>query len=720
MKKGQKMRKLLMPFLAAIFIFTASMTTSAQSPEQDPTIDDNLVKIRLLAERTDVSGGDEIWIGIEKSIAPHWHTYWKNPGDSGTITKANWKLPEGATVSDIHWPTPKKLPYGPLMNYGYENNVFLLQRLKLPKTLPEGALTLTADIELLVCKEECIPEYGTYTLTLNGTQSETEDNSAYFEAAIAKLPVTVSWPSTFEQTNTHFKLGVTLPETIASDIKPETLVFYPHEWGLIENAAMQSALLNETQLTFSQKIGERDATDLKNAEFLVTYTNKQGRPNSYKINATPKPIAMIQENVATPLPLTTSDNSNITIATALLYAFLGGIILNLMPCVFPVLSIKALSLVKIADKSRSIARMHGIAYTAGVVLSSIAIAAILLILKSAGAQIGWGFQLQNPIVVGALAYLLFIIGLNLMGFFEFNNRLGNVGNKLTQGESLNSSFFTGILATLVATPCVAPFMAAAIGFALTQPALINLSVFAALGFGLAAPYLLLSFIPAFQRIMPKPGAWMNTFKELLSFPIFIFAIWLLSVIAILSGSAGVLQILIGMSAITFGIWLWKKSAGRSIGNTILKIIAILTFAIATFMLVTQQKQITASENNTLDTQSFGEVFTPEKLSQILDEEDEPVFVEMTAQWCITCKVNHKIAINIDSTKKVFQENNVRYLIGDWTSEDPDITKYLNNYGRNGVPIYVYYGQKNTETGQRPEAQILPQILTPKTITNLFN
>jgi len=441
------MRTLLLPILLAILTIAAPNIAKAQS-------DENLVKIRLLAERGTVSGGDEIWIGIEEYIAPHWHTYWQNPGDSGTITKAKWSLPDGASISDIQWPTPKRLPYGPLMNYGYEGNVVLLQKLKLPATLPEDEITLSADIELLVCKEECIPEYGTYTLTLNGENSENKNNAAFFENAVSKLPIQTDWAAKFHQNDKSFKLDVTLPDNIAADIKPETLSFFPIDWGLIENAKAQSALLNANTLSFTQNKGERDYTELENSQFVITYTNHEGRQNSFEIKATP------MATKAATIPLGQSE-TGITIGKALLLALLGGMILNLMPCVFPVLSIKALSLVKIADEHPNLAKMHGLAYTAGVILSFLVIAGALLILKSAGAQIGWGFQLQNPIVVGGLTYLLFIIGLNLMGYFEFGSGLGNVGNKLTQGQGLNGSFFTGVLATLVATPCTAPFMAGA-------------------------------------------------------------------------------------------------------------------------------------------------------------------------------------------------------------------------------------------------------------------
>jgi thiol:disulfide interchange protein DsbD len=698
------MRKLLTLLIAAMLMLTPSITTAAE----DSNNSENLVKIRLLAEKTQTNANDEIWIGIEQSIAPHWHTYWQNPGDSGTITRTNWHLPDGFEISDIHWPTPKRLPYGPLMNYGFENNVVLLQKLKLPQNLPNGKITLKADIELLVCKEECIPEYSTYTLTLNG---ENEDNTAFFEKAVSKLPVKVNWPASFTQTDTSFKLKTTLPDEIANDIKPETLTFYPIDWGLIENAKTQSALLNKNTLSFTQSKGERDYTELENSRFVLTYTNQSGLENSFEITGTPE-----QTGATNTTPGTASTQTpEITLFQALAFAIFGGLILNLMPCVFPVLSIKALSLVKIADKHPNLAKMHGLSYTAGVILSFLVIAGALLILKSAGAGIGWGFQLQNPIIVGALAYLLFTMGLNLMGYFEFTNNFGNIGNKLTQGQGLGGSFFTGVLATLVATPCTAPFMAGAIGFALTQTTIVNLAVFAALGFGLALPYLALSFAPALQSVMPKPGAWMNTFKQFLAFPMFAAAIWLVWVISQQAGATGVLQILSGMGLISFGFWLLHIANNKKL----LKLLAIASFVASIYLLSIPSNEAEQTTTQIAKAERFGKAFSPEKLETLLNESDNPVFVEMTAAWCITCKVNNRIGINIEPTKKAFADNNVQYLIGDWTNKDAKITKFLNSYGRNGVPIYVFYGARDLETGKRPEAKILPQILTPTTIRNLF-
>ncbi len=666
---------------------------------------DNLVQIRLIAEKGEIHAGDTIWVGIEQSIRPHWHTYWKNPGDSGTQLRVKWTLPPGFKMSGIYWPTPKKLPYGPLLNYGYEDNVVLLQRFTAPETIPERVLNLSADIELLVCKEECIPEYGTYTLTLNGSGSGFEDNTVFFKKARSKLPQNTDQSVFFEEKDGHLVLNIPFESEKLATLNHESFEFFPDDWGLIENTAAPEITIDQEMLTFKQRRGERALSELKTIKGVATYKTANGERKSFAFEAQPHSTPPAESEGKN------ASSTGLTFAAAFIFAIIGGIILNLMPCVFPVLSIKALSLVKITDKHPGLAKQHGLVYTAGVVSSFIAIAALLLILKGLGAGIGWGFQLQSPTVIAFLAYLLFLIGLNLMGFFELGSgKLANIGGKLTQGTGLSNSFFTGVLATIVAAPCTAPFMAGAIGFALTQPAIVNLIIFAALGFGLALPYLLLSFIPAFRNILPKPGPWMIVFKQALSFPMFLSAIWLVWVLSQQSGPMGVLEILTGMAAITFGIWVLKHKPTSAIGKKLVTITATLSLLSAALLGI---KESSSQTNPAIQKESlkFGDVYSPEKLETLLAG-DDAIFVEMTAAWCITCKVNHALAINIDETRELFTANNVQYLIGDWTNQDPVITTFLNTYGRNGVPIYVYYGPRNENTKERPEPVILPQLLKP--------
>lgn len=709
------LQRLSFSILLALLVLFTLIGTNAFAQGDKP---DRYVKIRLLAENNKIKAGQDLRVAIEKSIYPHWHTYWINPGDSGAALNAEWSMPDGFEVSEIAWPTPKKIPYGPLLNYGYEGNVVLLQTLQAPDEIPDGPLVLTADIDLLVCEEICIPEIGTYELILNDPNAPETDNAAFFEKAEKKMPTPVSWDAGFSETAGNFVLTVELPAGLIG-ANPDTndVALYPLDWGIIENPATPEITIENDTLTITQKRGDRALSVLESFGAVLAI-EQNGQKTAYQITAQANTTGTIAKSVSSVLSEDLSANiagqsADTTIWIAIWSALIGGIILNLMPCVFPVLSIKALSLVKISEEKPALARLHGIAYTLGVVLSFLLIAGILIALQSGGAQIGWGFQLQNPVIVGALAYLLFLVGLNLMGMFEVSTRFTNIGNRLTQGQNVSNSFFTGILATLVATPCTAPFMGAAIGFALVQPAIIGLAVFAALGFGLALPYLLLSFIPGLQRILPKPGPWMDRFKEFLSFPMFASAAWLVWVVSQQTGPNGVFMLLLGFTLIAFIAWLIKhmpaSGSRRRVGQVFIILSSIVVLALLPAGL-SHKQDIAPAQGAQSAEQQFGEVFSNEYLEELL-QGDDPVFVEMTAAWCITCKYNHAVAININATKDLFAARDVQYLIGDWTNQDPEITKYLEKYGRNGVPIYVYYGPRN-ETGERPQAAVLPQILTP--------
>lgn len=692
-------RKLIAALLLSLFLIPAA----AQAQNTD-----KLVKIRILPERGNIQAGEEIWIGIEQSIKTEWHTYWKNPGDSGSEPRIKWTLPKGFEVSDIHWPTPHKLPYGPLLNYGYSDHVILLQKLTAPEQLPDGPVTLKADIEVLVCKEECIPEFSLHELTLNDKTAARENNAAYINAALSKLPKKTNQSVFFEEDEGEFILSSTLPDGKSfTEEELASMEFFPTDWGLVLNTEEARAEMMEGNLVLRQKRGDRSIKSIEQSGGVIAYESNGER----------KAFSFVAQNGSAVLDAMDKASKEIKAATsttflqAALFALLGGLVLNLMPCVFPVLSIKALSLVKMSEKHPEKARAHGLSYTAGVMLSFLTIAGILLVLKASGAGIGWGFQLQNPIVVSLLAYMLFLVGLNLSGYFEIGGHFGQFGNKLTQGDGLTNSFFTGVLATLVATPCTAPFMALAIGYALVQPAFVSLSVFAALGFGLALPYLALSFIPSLQKILPKPGAWMETFRQFLAFPMFASAAWLVWVLSQQAGSMGVLGVLFGTVALTFGLWLVRIKPEKGVHKVLLRAVIIACFLMPIALLPAGTVGDGVQTKSTL---KFGETFSQEKLDTLLAG-DDPVFVEMTAAWCITCKVNHAVAINTEATHKTFADNNVRYLIGDWTNYDEHITKYLNTYGREGVPLYVYYGPPDAETNERPEPVILPQILTPDAI-----
>lgn len=685
--------------LSALVIFMSS--AKAQSYEFS---DEKLLYVEGLASSPTLQPGETIWIGVKQIIRPHWHTYWKNPGDSGSPPEIMWDLPEGFEVSEIYYPTPKKLPYGPLLNYGYDGEAILLQKLTAPKNLPDGKITLKADTAILVCQDECVPSFGKVEITFNGAQQNAAQTEE-IDNALKALPQEIDWSATSTEKDGFFILSLNaneLPDDLAGDITDAAL--YPDEWGIIESAEPTSVTKENNHIIISQKRGDRKLSDVKTISGVITLKTTNGAQHSYALKNTTPAEASAHSSAGNIAP------QNITFPGALLLAFLGGLILNLMPCVFPVLSIKALSLVKIAEKDKSLARLHGIAYTAGILVMFITIASILIGLKAAGSGIGWGFQLQNVLVVSVLSILLYIVGLNLAGYFEISaGSLGNVGQKYANNAGAWGSFFTGILATIVATPCTAPFMGVALGYALTQPLFLALLIFVFLGIGLAFPYILISFIPALQVILPRPGAWMVRFKELLAYPMFLSSLYLLWVIDQQVGTYGTFSLLAAMTTLGLFFWTIKLAPRGGLGKAIRLVFLAYLFLVATTLTYFPFTLPAAGHSTNAHANDISEAFTPETLETALASE-QPVFVEMTAAWCITCKVNNLVAINVPSTHKLFEESNIRYIVGDWTNYNEDITKYLNHYGRDGVPLYVYY-PKPDENNMRPEPIILPQILT---------
>jgi thiol:disulfide interchange protein/DsbC/DsbD-like thiol-disulfide interchange protein len=691
-------RRIFAIFLPFILFLTLCFPAQAQNTEKH-------VEIRLHPEKTNVKGGDKITVGIEQVIDSGWHTYWLNPGDSGAAPRIEWVGLKGLEASSFQWPIPKRLPMGPLVNFGYEGKIMLLQELTLPEKLPEGVIELTGKIEILVCHEICLPENHQIKLTLNGGQFE---NSAILDKARAAMPLDTGWATTIEEEKGDLIVTINT-DTPNAFARIETIELYPEEWGLIDNTAPTRAEIKGDSLVLRHKRGDRPLAETPPvSRLVVAYKDTAGQRKAVRVSTLESPVI---ENVKT---------GDTTLWTAVFFALLGGLVLNLMPCVFPVLSIKALSLAELRDSDIAKARLNGMSYTAGVLISFGAIAGTLIAVKAAGAQVGWGFQLQHPLVILFLAHLFFLIGLNLAGYFEISPRFMGYGQTLANKEGAAGSFFTGVLATLVATPCTAPFMGTAIGYALTQSWYAALLVFLALGFGLAFPYLLLTFFPAFRHVLPKPGDWMEKFRQFLAFPMFASVCWLLWVLAQQVSHMSQLVAMLGLLTVAFGLWLWKSRPKAGTAHFLMTVLAAASFlfAASTFLTV---KHLDKSETHIAakeDSADNWEDFTRAKLEKYL-EGDRAVFVNMTAAWCITCKVNEKVALLTDSTRRLFADKNVVYLKGDWTNQNPEITNYLEEYGRSGVPLYVYYGPRDKATGARPDAVVLPQILTPSIIENVI-
>jgi len=698
--------------LLTIMLLFISTHASAQPATSDTY--QRFTKIEIIPQHADLKAGDEITLAVQIDLSNNWHAYWRNPGDSGLPVSIKWDLPEGFEVSDINWPTPNKISYYDLVNYGYYNRVTLLQTLKVPAVIPQGKISLKANLALLICNEICIPEDDEISIYLNDPNNLDIDNSQIINTALSKLPQTIKGQFSFRNDNELLSLSLT-PEdrTILKHITQDNTEFFPYERGTINHAAPAQIVLDDGKLTIAHKLGDEPIDLKKILEGLLVIKGDTGQNTGYLIraSASDKPIIINTPDLPKDNNLTNNETKSLTLISAIILAFLGGLALNLMPCVFPVLSIKALSLAQMNGQKIREARLHGIAYTLGVIISFLLIAGALIALKHAGAAIGWGFQFQNPLIVAMLAYLLFLIGLSLAGLFEIGAGLTSIGGKLTGSHFYNGSFFTGVLASIVATPCTAPFMGAAMGFALTQTAFVSLTIFAVLGLGLAMPYLLLSFIPAARVFLPKPGAWMETFKQFLAFPMFASALWLIHVISILTGTTGIFLSLFGLLLIAFAVWLARitKSKTSEFGDIVAKttmiaaIIGVIYTLGAMHSLRTPATSTITSDQETIP-------YTKAALSKALNG-DDPVFVEMTAAWCITCKVNNAIAISTQATRDLFRHKNVQHIVGDWTSQDTEITEYLDAFEHNGVPLYVYYGKRDTTTKIRPQAIILPQIMT---------
>jgi thiol:disulfide interchange protein len=490
------------------------------------------------------------------------------------------------------------------------------------------------------------------------------------------------------------------------------LAFFPYDEGGIEYAAPQTLIRNKDEVALAMKLG--DQPPKKGTVRGVLLATEQSGNDTVTV---PLEIAAGLSAAGT-LPKT-AEASGVPatpVAILLLLAILGGLILNLMPCVFPVLSIKAMGLVEQAKKHPAAVRTKGLVFAAGVISSMLCLASVLLVLRAGGQQIGWGFQLQSPLFVTLLVYLLFAVGLNLSGVFEVGGGLAGVGDGLTQGDSYRASFFTGVLTTLVATPCTAPYMAFAVGAALTQPAAVALCIFAALGLGLALPYLLLSFAPWMRRALPKPGAWMDTLKQVFAFPIYASAAWLLWVLAQQTSSFGLGAALAGAIFIALAAWAYQKSKSSSAGGRVAALVTTTLALLIAVALPVHFADVAAAAGTSAVGIRAADEWQPYDAAEVarLKSAGRPLLVNFTASWCLTCLVNERNAFADSAVQEIFRSKGVTLMKGDWTNRDPAITKALASFGRAGVPLYVVY---NSKPGS-PEL-VLPQLLTASIVQSAF-
>jgi thiol:disulfide interchange protein DsbD len=653
------------------------------------------VQARLVSSHSTVTPGQRLVVALEQRIKPHWHTYWVNPGDSGQATSIEWRLPAGAEAGAIQWPTPSVQAIGPIVNYGFERQAALLVALSVPADAKPGSrFAPQAEVRWLVCKDICIPQQVSLGLDLPVAAAAVEGPDAL---QIKEWQAALPQPAPFKAQLVAAPQGMRLSWPVGG-AAPSKAWFFAEAWGAVTHSAAQPFKVDGSTAQLDLPAGEQPikaGQPLAGVLVLTTPTGEQAYTLSLPMpegaGTGPAPGAA-EASVA---PVSPAPEAELGWAPALGLALLGGLILNLMPCVFPVLSIKALALVKPGGH-----RAEGLAYTAGVLASFAVLAGVLLVLRAGGQQVGWGFQFHSPAFVAAVAYVLFLVGLNLAGLFEIGGAFTGVGSGLASREGWVGSFFTGVLAAVVATPCTAPFMGAALAFALTQPAPVLMAVFLALGLGLALPFLVLALWPAAQRWLPRPGAWMNTFKQALAFPMFGAVVWLVWVLAQQTDADGVGLTLLGMTGLAFGLWWRRVSPGSWIGTGV----ALLALALAAGS-TTMLRPLAAAEAHPADAKARFEPYTAERLAA-LRAEGKPVFVNLTAAWCISCLVNERVALSRPDVVAAFAQHGVTYLKGDWTREDPRITELLKAYGRSGVPLYLYFAPGAAQ------AEVLPQILTP--------
>ena len=687
--------------LIAGFAFAAAAFAALAAP----LVKTEHVEAELVSDQLSAQPGKPVLVGLKLRMAEHWHTYWKNPGDSGLPTRIKWTLPEGWKAGEIQWPYPTQLPIGPLMNYGYEDEVVLLSQLTPPASAAPGNYAIRADAEWLVCKDVCIPEKGSLELAMPVANADPAPNpryQAHIGRARSMLPAQApGWKYESSMSGRTLVVRLTPPAGVAA---PAKATFFPEREQLIEPAAPQKAMREGNALRIEMKLAEPLAQNVKEVNGVAVAqdnwpgTDRRAIEVASTLSATPLASAGAISGAG-------ADGGALGGSTlaALAFAFLGGILLNLMPCVFPVLGIKVMGFVEHAHGEPRAMRIQALVFSAGVLLSFLALAGIMLALRAAGTQLGWGFQLQSPLVVTLLAGLFFLLALNLSGVFEWGAFAQSITSNLTARGRYADAFLSGVLATVVATPCTAPFMGAAVGYTLTQSAPAALAIFGTLGAGMALPVSLLALFPALLRRLPRPGAWMETFKQVLAFPLYATVAWLAWVLGAQAGNDAVLALLCGLVLVAMGAWMYGRwDHSPSLWRPA---VAILFAVAGLFVAWPAPNPNTAAGAQARAHELQWQEWSPERVRE-LTAQGKAVFVDFTAAWCVTCQVNKRVALHNADVVREFAQRGVVPLKADWTRNDPRITATLAALGRNAIPVYALYVPGTAEP------RLLPEVLTP--------
>ena len=628
-------------------------------------VDTGHARISLIKDHSDFVPGTSINIGLKVSMDKGWHTYWRNPGDSGGPIEIDWNLPKGFSVSDIKWPLPEKIEYPPLMTYGYEDFVIYPMVLSIPADYSDDYFEMNADI--LICADVCIPESGKISSNLLDIESDSLIYEWLESVPSKSLPITTS----LNDNNLEIKF------TFEREIKE--IYFFPDENNSIDYSSKQNFYKKDDGYFLSIKLFNDEFQNVSGVLDIdgTGYNVSNGKFEDF-------------------------NEEGLSLITALIFALIGGLILNLMPCVFPVISLKVLSFVSMGGSSPRKIRNHALVFTVGVIASFMLIALTIVLLKQAGNFVGWGFQLQSPLIVGLLSLVMVFISLVLITDNSFGESLTKLGNIGGSENGYYSSFLTGVLAVVVASPCTAPFMGAALGYALIQPSGETVPIFLSLSLGFSLPYLLLAANPKLIDFLPKPGDWMVTLKEFFAFPMLATALWLLWVFSLQVNQILVIFLLIGWLLLALNFWIFQKDY-----KTINKVIFLGISIFSMIYFLPETEEIETEKNIIIG--SATEWY--EGIEDDLRNKNQPYFINFTAAWCITCQSNEITAFSKDGFKSLLEEKNIEYIKADWTNRNDAITRSLKKYGRSGVPFYVYW-----EPGfENPK--ILPAILTDQIIKN---
>jgi len=688
------------------------------------------VEADLLSETTGAAPGSTLYVALRQKIVPGWHTYWRNPGDAGQATALTWTLPAGWTAGDIVWPAPERYIAGPLMNYVFSDEVYLPIPITVPADAKPGqSVTLKAAADWLVCKDVCVPEDATLSIDVPVIAAPAMDPKVGKAIAdtLAAAPKPAGLKAAFSVDATSIRLSITGDGVKGQDVSHA--YFFPYNGAVIEQIKPQSAERGPDGLTMILAPGY----DFQHGKPPATLDGviELSPGHGYEVSATPgaplagasgttPPVVVTDAGKGGGAAPTTGDKgASLGLPAAIAFAFFGGLILNLMPCVFPVLSIKAAALARHVEAPGR-ARAEGVAFLVGCVATFVVLAAILIAAQKAGQAVGWGFQLQSPGVVAALALIMLGVGLNLSGVFEIGTSVQGAGQGLAGRSDLIGALFTGVLAVVVAAPCTAPFMAPAIGWALVQPPVAALSVFAALGLGLALPFVAVSFAPALFKLLPRPGVWMDIFRKVLAFPMYGAAAWLVWVFALEAGDAALPFLFAAAVVLGFSAFMWGVSQ-HGLRPWLSRALAVIALIAVIPISAVGARMSPASASAGAATAAAGPVagvptepWSPEKVAS-LRAEGKPVFVDFTAAWCVTCQVNERTALATGAVADAFKKTGAVYLKADWTNRNPQIAKALAAVGRSGVPLYLLYDAKG-----QGDPKILPQLLTSGGVVEALN